>query len=86
MNEGEMIKVNRGGTTKYVVANVAVMLAVLAGLVFTMKELIPGPWWKWLVLAPVAFLIAGFCEERLLSKWVNQAVERCCRNESKIGC
>ena len=85
-HENKHEKVDRGGTTKYVLANLTVMMTVCIGIIFLMMKLIPGPWWQWIVLGPLAFLVAGFFEERILSKWVNLAVEKCFGVETKNEC
>ena len=68
-------KVDRGGTTKYVLANLVVMVAVFAVILLCVGTVVPGPWWKWLLISPVAFFAAGLVEERLLSGFVSRLVK-----------
>ena len=63
------------GTTKYVIANIGVMALLFSLLIWATASFIAPAWWIYFLVVPIAFLIAGFAEERLLSGIVNRFVD-----------
>ena len=62
------------GTTKYVIANIGGMIIVFSLLIWATFSLLAPDWWTYFLIVPLFFLIAGFIQERILSRVVNKLV------------